>query len=509
MYLKFTRTSYMGKIYRQALIVKGYRTKNGTVSQKTIQNLGPIKTKDDERKAWHTLQKLKDGEILVSLKETNSQTLEYGVALIVKHIWNSLHIDQFLNKPQLSYDLNQLIYMLIAHRLHNYGSENISELEGYRWVTEEAYNTLKIELRQVYRSLFILLSKKDAIEGHLYSTLNPKKEIVFYDLTSSYVEGAYKKSDLVFYGYNRDKKKGKKQIVLGLLLADNLPLAHKVWEGNTADKTTLKEAISQLKELGIKKFIFVADRGICTEPNIKWLEEQKLEYIIATRRRKEELVRKLMVKEIRETVKKVYEDKEKGRSYYLCYNEDVAKQQIKELEQLKNKMQKKIDAIKNPTEHKVLVAVGKASRLFKFSFKKTFSYSIDKDSWEYEKKIAGKFLLMTNNKKLSKEEILKTYKQLVEVEYSFRQLKHFEDMRPIFHKSDNGIKAHVFLSVLALLVEKIINKKIQNMTTREVITEIKKIKLARSDNFLVRSDLTNIQEKILQSLDIEIPTKIL
>jgi len=420
-----------------------------------------------------------------------------------------LGIKPFLGASKATYDISQLICMLITHRLHNYGSENLSELEGYRWITEEAYSTLRIELRQVYRSLFILLSKKDDIEKHLCNILNTKKEIVFYDLASSYVEGAYKKSDLVFYGYNRDKKKGKKQIVLGLLLADNLPIAHKVWEGNTADKTTLKEAITQLKELGIKKFIFVADRGIFTDGNIEWLEDQKLEYIIATRRRKDELVKKLMIKEIKEKVKKVYEDKENIRSYYLCHNEDAAKQQKKDLEDLKNKMLKKIDAIKNPTEHKVLVAVGKASRLFKFSFKGKFSYSVDKDSWEYENKIAGKFLLITNNKKFSKEKILETYKQLVEIEYCFRQLKHFEDMRPFFHKSDNGLRAHIFLSILTLLIEKLINKKISDMTTREVITELKKIKLAKVKEYLVRTDLSPIQKRLLNELQIELPTKVI
>lgn len=508
MYLKITIRRYKGKTYRQANLVQGFR-RNGKVFQKIIKNLGPVKTAEDEIRFREYTKRVKQGDILVTLNETNEKCLEFGVRLAVEHIWEYLAIKDILRESRTTYDINQLIYMLIVHRLHNYGSENISELEGYRWITEEAYSTLRIELRQVYRSLFILLNKKDAIESYLCSTLNSKKEIVFYDLTSSYVEGAYKKSDLVFYGYNRDKKKGKKQIVLGLLLADNLPLAHKVWEGNTADKTTLKEAVSQLKLLGIKKFIFVADRGIITEPNIEWLEGQKLEYIIATRRRKEELVKKLMIKEIKETVKKVYEDKKSNRLYYLCYNEDVAKQQKKDLEDLKDKMQKRIGAIKNPTEHKVLVAVGKASRLFKFSFKKKFSYSIDKDAWEYENKIAGKFLLITNNKKLSKEKILETYKQLVEIEYCFRQLKHFEDMRPIFHKSDKGIKAHIFLSVLTLLIEKLVNKKIPEMTTRQVINELKKIKLSKVKEFLVRTELNAIQKKILNKLGPDIPTKVI
>lgn len=508
MHLKITKRYYKGKIYRQASIVQGYR-KGSYVSQKLIKNLGSIKTEEDEIKARDLITQLKAGKEVVILDEVNEQCLEYGVRLAVEHIWESLLVKPFFLNSKATYDINQLIYMLITHRLHNYGSENLSELEGYRWIAEEAYNTLEIELRQVYRALFILLTKKDAIEKHLCDTLSPKKEIVFYDLTSSYVEGAYKKSDLVYYGYNRDKKRGKKQIVLGLLLADNLPLAHKVWEGNTADKTTLKEAVSQLKELGVKKFIFVADRGICTEPNIEWLEQQKLEYIIATKRRKEALVKELMTKPINECVKKVYVDKKTHRVYYLCYNKQVAKQQKKDLKELKIKMQKRIEEIKNPTEHKILEAVGKAKRLFKFTFEKKFSYSIDKEAWNYENKIAGRFLIMTNNQTLGNEEILKTYKQLMEIEHCFRQLKHFEDMRPFFHKSDNGLRAHVFLSVLTLLVEKVINKKVPDMTTREVITELKKIKLSKVKQYLVRTNLSDLQKELLHKLQIEVPPKVI
>jgi transposase len=510
MYLKFTKRTYKDKTYRQALIVKGYRTEKGTVSQKTIQNIGPIKTIEDEKKAWKTLKKLKDGEILVSLKETNAKTQEYGVRLLVKHIWDSLNIESLLRTNKVRYDLNQLIYMLITHRLHKFGSENISELEGYRWIKEEAYHTMqKVELQYCYRSLFILLKKKEVIEKHLCNTLHKKKEIVFYDLTSSYVEGEYKKSNLVWYGFNRDKKKGKKQIVLGLLLANNLPLAHKVWEGNKQDKSTLKEAIIQLKDLGIRRFIFVADRGIITAENIEWLEEHKLEYIIATKRRKNKLVEKLISKPIKENVKKVYHDKKKGRAYYLCYNEEVAQEQLKELKERKKRLIKEIKTIKNPTEHRVLSKLGKGKKYFTFTFGKEFSYILNRKVWNYEKKIAGKFLLVTNNKKLGKEKILETYKQLMEIERCFRQLKHFEDMRPHFHKTDKGLKAHIFLCVLAFLIEKRINQEIPDMTTREVITQIKQIKLALSKNFLVRTDITKQQESILKSLNIPIPSKII
>ena len=507
MFLKITTKKYRSKIYRHASLAETIRIK-GKVVQKHIKNLGVLNTVEDEKKVKQLIDTVKRGKKLVILDEVNEKILEYGVRLVTKSIWQSIGMPQFFSTANTKIDINQILYMLITHRLHNYGSCNISEREGYRWVRDEAYTTLKtVDLHQFYRSLFILFSKKESIEKHICITLNNKKEILFYDLTSSYVEGSYDDSEIIDYGYNRDKKKGKQQIVIGLLLAEGLPFAHKVWKGNTPDKTTLHDAVTQAKELGVTNFVFVADRGLITDKNILWLEDQKLEYIIATKRRNSSLISSLMEKDISEKVTKVHE--ESNRVYYLCYNEEVAKEQINVINEIKTRIEEKINSIKNPTEHKILEAAGKAKRLFTFSFKNKFSYSINQAAWDYENKIAGKYILVTNNHKLDKEQICSTYKELIDVEQCFGELKHFEGMRPFFHKSDDGLKAHVFLCVLTLLIERITKKKVKNMSQREVITELKKIKLCKVRDNYVRTDLTQLQKDILSRLWIEVPPKVM
>ena len=507
MFLKITTKKYGGKAYRHASLAETIRI-NGKVVQKHIKNLGALNTAEDEKKAKQLIDTVRQGKKLVILDEVNEKILEYGVRLAVKSIWQSMSIPQFFSAENTKNDINQVLYMLITHRLHNYGSRNISEREGCRWIKDEAYTTLKtIDLHQFYRSLFILFSKKESIEKHLCKTLNNKKEILFYDLTSSYVEGSYDDSEIIDYGYNRDKKKGKQQLVIGLLLAEGLPLAHKVWEGNTSDKTTLQDAVAQAKELGITNFVFVADRGLITDKNILWLEDQRLEYIIATKRRNDKLISSLMEKNISEKVTKVHEDA--NRTYYLCYNEEVAKEQINKINEIRKRIEEKINSIKNPTEHRILEAAGKAKRLFTFSFENGFSYSINKAVWDYENKIAGKYILVTNNHKLDKEQICSTYKELTDVEQCFGELKHFEDMRPFFHKSDDGLKAHIFLCVLALLIERMIKKKVKDASQRKVITELKKIKLCKVKDNYVRTDLTQLQKDILCQLGIEVPPKVM
>lgn len=506
MYLKILKRSYKGTQYRYAVLEEGFR-KKGRVNKRILRKLGPVHSRGDEEKYKKIAEKIKQGKAIISLEETNSQVLEYGVILVVQQLWERLGFESILRSTRAHYNLNNVIRLLIAHRLHHYGSRNISELEALRWIIEESHHSEKVELQYLYRSLFILIQKKDEIEKHLCRQYGQNKEIVFYDLTSSYLEGEYENSNIVEYGYNRDKKMGKEQIVIGLLLSDDLPIAHKVWAGNTADKATLEDAIHQLNELGIKRFIFVADRGLITEGNIKFLESKELEYIIATKRRKDNLIHGLIVQNINEKVKKVLEDN--GRVYYLCFNEKAREEQLAELEEIKKHYLRKLSLIKSPTEHKVLEALGEAKRIFTFSFKGGFSYAIDKEAFEFEKKIAGKYVLVTNNQKLSPDAVLSIYKQLAEIERNFRQVKSFENMRPIFHKTDKGIQAHVFLSVLTLLVDKMINKSIPDMTTRQVITELKKIKLSVSGDCLVRTDLSECQRQILRKLNIDEPSKII
>ena len=158
MFLKITTKKYGSKIYRHASLVETLRIK-GKVVQKHIKNLGVLNTDEDENKAKQIIESVRQGKKLVTLDEINEKILEYGVRLAVESIWKLLDLPKFFGGTNSKNDINQILYMLITHRLHNYGSRNISEREGCRWIKEESYTTLKdIDLHQFYRSLFILFS---------------------------------------------------------------------------------------------------------------------------------------------------------------------------------------------------------------------------------------------------------------------------------------------------------------------------------------------------------------
>jgi len=507
MFLKITTKKYKGQVHKQASIVKTIREGN-KLRQKLIRNLGAIHTIKDENKAKQLIEDYKKGRLLISLEDSNELCFEYGVSFLISNLWKELELNKFFTSGK-KYDYNEILSLMISHRLHNYGSCNLSEREAHRWICEEAYTQLPdIELHQLYRILKILYLRKEDLEKHLFSKCQKNGMAILYDLTSSYVEGDYVKSNLVNFGYNRDKKKGKKQIVLGLLLKDGLPIAHKVWRGNTPDKTTLNEAIIQAKSFGITDFIFIADRGLITEKNINFIEEENLQYIIATQRRKGKIVKELMQKEITSEVAKVHFDPKTKRVYYLCFNKYVASAQLSDLEEMRKVLEGKLSKLKDPAEHKVYAMLGKASKYFKFKFK-PFSFELNKENFDYEKAIAGKYLLITNNLKLSAEDIDKTYRQLAEIERAFGELKHLENMRPIFHKRDDGIKAHLFLCVLTLFFERLIKKRVDCKNIREVLEEMKKLKVCKAKEHYVRTDITKEQEKIIKSLGFIEPPKVI
>ena len=142
MFLKITTKKYGGRTYRHASLVETIRVE-GKVVQKHIQNLGALNTEEDEKKAKQIIKDIRIGKKIVLLDEVNELCLEYGVRIVVGHLWHELGLPQFFNDLKAKYDLSQILYMLAAHRLHNYGSRNISELEGYHRIPVSYFSHTK------------------------------------------------------------------------------------------------------------------------------------------------------------------------------------------------------------------------------------------------------------------------------------------------------------------------------------------------------------------------------
>ena len=260
------------------------------------------------------------------------------------------------------------------------------------------------------------------------------------------------------------------------------------------------------------------------------LEDNNYDYIFALRRRRlgeveeiieEDLDRYIDFKEYnidgKEKALKYLEVKDKKSRYIICHNCSRSEVDLEKLEKRVNKIKNRInDIIKNEKQPvdklvKRFSRVYGLARFYKYGIdsENKFYYDFNEDAYNYEKIIAGKYVLKTNNFRISCEEIIKTYKHLGRIEDSFRDMKDFLDVRPIFHKSQDNVKGHIFITVLSYLLEKVLenyfcHEDLNRITAKKILGHLSKIKLVinRINNHLFGkiTECTNEVKSILKKV---------
>jgi hypothetical protein len=334
-----------------------------------------------------------------------------------------------------------------------------------------------------YAPMDQLLGRQTAIQRRLARRHLTGGHLVLYDITSVYFEGEYADSDLVAFGYNRDGKKGREQVVVGLICtAQGCPVGVEVYRGNTKDETTVVDKIHEIKtDYGIEKVVFVGDRGMITHSNIEALkDEQDLQTISALTHGemmsllKHEVIALDLFDE--HSIHEVTDPAEPTRRYCLCRNPQTAQREHKTRErllQLSTNALADIAAYKRATTVEKLGArVGKV--LAKYKMGKFIQWSIDADP-ERVKSRAHRLVWSINTDKVNREqqfdgcyiitsdvdqdamttiEVVNAYKSLTFVERAFRNLKTVQlEIRPVYHKTDERIRSHVFLCMLAYYLQ--------------------------------------------------------
>jgi transposase len=308
------------------------------------------------------------------------------------------------------------------------------------------------------------LAKKHLKNGHL----------VLYDITSSYLEGAYEQSLIVLFGYNRDGKRHHEQIVLGLLCDERgCPVGVEVFAGNTQDAQTVIDKVKELRqEYGLKRVTLVGDRGMITQTNAEQLDKVKgLHTITALTHHQivELLERKVIQTGLFDEHKivEVIDPDQPTRRYCLCRNPETAERETstrQRLLELTRKGLAKLAGRKRKTkEEKLGAQVGKLLAHYKMG--KFVEWKVTEGRLVYEFKEAaitqealldGCYVVRATVAKqvMNTQETVNAYKSLALVEQAFRTLKTVAlEIRPIYHKKDDRIRAHVFLCVLAYYVE--------------------------------------------------------
>jgi transposase len=422
------------------------------------------------------------GETLVGARDffQVERSLPHGHVAAVLGTVRGLQIDKMLGaRPSRQKTLS--VAMIVARII-----SPSSKLATARGIGPETLSTSLgatlglqfVDVDELYRAMDWLVGRQDKIEALLAERHLCDGSLVLYDVTSSYFEG--RKCPLAKLGHNRDGKKGKLQIVIGLLCnAEGCPVSVTVFEGNRGDPKTLAPQIRKLRErFGLKRITLVGDRGMLTEARLRKdiRPEEGLDWITALRAPAiRDLVNsgslQLSVFD-RTDMAEIVSPDYPGERLIVCKNPLLAAERARKREDLLAATEKELSRITQAAERqirplrgedKIGLRVGKVLNRFKVA--KYFGVELTDHSftfWRNEERIGqdavidGFYVIRTSAPKegLSSQETVRMYKGLSQVERAFRSLKSVDlKVRPIRHHLEKRVRAHVFLCMLAYYVE--------------------------------------------------------
>jgi transposase len=325
-----------------------------------------------------------------------------------------------------------------------------------------------------YAAMDRLLERQKAVERALAARHLSNSRLVLYDITSSYFEGRYEQSDIVLFGYNRDGKRGHEQMVVALVTnEDGCPVGVEVFPGNTQDASTVPAKIEQIqREYGVRELIFVGDRGMVTRANAEKVEGTAgLNLISAlTHRQIVELLERKVIQlglfDDRRVVE-VTDPEDATRRYELCRNPESARRETATRRRLLDVTRKELDTIaasrRKVDPERLGGRVGRVLERYKMGkfvewrvVEGRLEWHFLEDKIESESMLDGCYIIVTDAspETLDSEEVVAAYKSLRHVETAFRNLKTVRlEMRPVYHKTDDRIRAHVFICMLAYYLQ--------------------------------------------------------
>jgi len=316
---------------------------------------------------------------------------------------------------------------------------------------------------------------------------------------------------LAEYGNSKDYRPSCKQMVIGVVMTrEGKPLCCEFWPGNMSDIKSLKVIVRRIKErFSIQRVILVCDRGMVSRKNIAFLEKEEFGYILGVRLRKVKRVRKEVLartgryRQVKENLK-VKEVELGEERYIVCLNPEEEKRDREKREQIVMDLEEKLNEspstiITNRGYKKYLKIAKGAVKLNMAKIKE-------------ESRFDGKFVLTTNTE-LSAEEVAITYKNLLQVECAFRNLKDILETRPIYHQTEENTKGHVFCSYLALLLVIELRRRLRAKgevpSWDEIIRDLRSLQAVKINidgkSFLIRSEFEGVAHRCFMAAGVKPP----
>jgi transposase len=459
------------------LLRESYR-QDGRVKKRTITNLSAWPAQLVEGLSLL----LKGGVVVESLEETFDvvRSLPHGHVAAVLGSLRRVGLDQITgNKGCREHALS--VAMIVARLIdprsklataRGLGNETMFSSLG------EMLGVVSADENELYSAMDWLVERQERIEAKLAARHLENGSLVLYDVTSTYFEG--RTCPLAKLGHNRDGKKGKLQILFGLLCtAQGCPVAVDVFSGDTGDPSTLEGEITKIRDrFGIERVIIVGDRGLITKSRIRQdlRPIEGLEWITALRAAQ---IRKLLDSGSfqlslfdQQDLAEITHPDYPGERLVICQNPVLAQQRARKREDLLKATEEELQRIVQATsrakrrlkgKEKIALKVGRVINRFKMA--KHFHLTIGEAQFSYHRKenqitkeaaLDGIYLIRTSltSDKFQAQGVVQAYKQLSVVERAFRSFKSIDlKIRPIHHRLERRVRAHVFLCMLAYYVE--------------------------------------------------------
>ena len=462
MYVDVSHIRQGDKTYTRYLLRESFRD-NGKVKHRTIANLSGCSAAEIE--AIRLALRHKDNLAALTTAPaqfTIKQGLSYGAVHVVHEVARSLGIDKALGTTRDG----QLALWQVVARVIDQGSRLSAVRLARSHATQEILGLQSFDEDDLYANLDWLAEQQDDIEKRLFEQQQAPQGLFLYDVTSSYLEG--EKNALGAFGYNRDNKKGKRQIVVGLLCNSlGRPLAIEIFPGNTQDTKTFASQVEKVAgRFGGGEITFVGDRGMIKGPQIKNLQQEGFRFITAiTKPQIESLLSQgiLQMGLFDAPLAEVIVDEQR---YILRRNPERAKEldasraakyaTLRAAVKATNTYLASHPRAKPDTHLKKLKKRAATLRIGGWVTldleQRTITIGKDADVLEQTTKLDGCYVLKTDLSQTaaSKETIHERYKDLALVEWAFRQSKtvHLE-MRPIHVRLESRTRGHAFVVMLA------------------------------------------------------------
>lgn len=460
-----------------AVLLRESVREGSKIRKRTLANLS-----DWPQPQVDSLRRLLKGETLVSPQDALliTRSLPHGHVASVLGTLRSLGIEQLLS-GSAGRQRDLVCAMIVARILQP--SSKLAMARGLDLETAssslgELLDLSRADEDDLYEAMDWLLPQQSAIESQLASRHLSNGSLVLYDLTSSYFEGRH--CPLAKFGHSRDERSGNPQIVYGLLTdAQGCPIAVEVFAGNTADPNTVKDQIEKLRQrFGLERVILVGDRGtltsarlrddLKTQPGIEWITALRAPQIQTLAK---DGVLQMSLFDQRDLAEITHPDFP-GERLIACRNPLLADERARKRKELLAATEKQLVKIQEATQRakrpfrgqeRIALRAGKVlgrykmAKHFRCQFEdKQFRFERVQASIDREAELDGIYVIRTNvaAAQASSEDAVGYYKELSKVERAFRSLKSVDlKVRPIHHRTENRVRAHIFVCMLAYYVE--------------------------------------------------------